>query len=162
MWWLLVQHWCQCCLQTTWILSIWSVNIITLFLTEYFLGKKVRTKTWFKKRKISNILHYYSAWAAIPQYWEPCMACYELYHCSSITVVLLSCWIPGAVVYTYNYFGRGSGGIFLDDVGCGGTESTLLSCNNSGVGVHNCHHSDDAGVRCLGKRLCLHISSLYW
>ena len=49
------------------------------------------------------------------------------------------------------YFGRGSGGIFLNYVGCKGTESSLLSCANAGIGVHNCDHSYDVGVRCLGK-----------
>ena len=58
----------------------------------------------------------------------------------------------GAIAYTSAaHFGSGRGGIFLDYVGCRGTESTLLSCSHSGVGVHNCRHTSDAGVRCLGK-----------
>ena len=57
----------------------------------------------------------------------------------------------GAIAYTNAYFGRGTGGIFLDNVGCSGSESTLLSCYNPGIGYHNCRHSDDAGVRCLGN-----------
>ena len=78
-------------------------------------------------------------------------------HCSSITVIMLSCPIPGAIAYTNAYFGRGTGGIFLDNVGCRGTESTLLSCYNPGIGYHNCRHTADAGVRCLGKKkLCAH------
>ena len=64
---------------------------------------------------------------------------------------MLSCPTPGAIAYSYAHFGSGSGGIFLDNVGCRGTESTLLSCTHSGVGVHNCRHNADAGVRCLGK-----------
>ena len=57
----------------------------------------------------------------------------------------------GAIAYNNARFGRGSGGIFLSNVGCRGTESSLLSCSNPGIGVHTCDHSDDAGVRCLGK-----------
>ena len=57
----------------------------------------------------------------------------------------------GAIAYTTAYFGRGNGGIFLDNVGCSGSESTLLSCYNPGIGYHNCRHSEDAGVRCLGN-----------
>ena len=45
-------------------------------------------------------------------------------------------------------FGQGQGAIFLDDVQCNGTESDLLACSYSQV--HNCNHSEDAGVSCFG------------
>ena len=74
------------------------------------------------------------------------------------TIIDMSCTIiiitSGAVALTYTttaYFGRGSGGIFLDRVNCDGTESSLISCSSSGVGVHTCDHSQDAGVRCQGS-----------
>ena len=44
------------------------------------------------------------------------------------------------------FFGQGTGPIFLDDLGCVGTESSLLDC--TAVTQHNCAHSEDAGVRC--------------
>ena len=44
--------------------------------------------------------------------------------------------------------GAGSGLIGLDDVMCNGTESTLSECPNSGWGVHNCGHDQDAACRC--------------
>ena len=46
------------------------------------------------------------------------------------------------------YFGAGSGPIHYDDVTCNGTEARLADCSNLGIGIHNCGHSEDAGVRC--------------
>ncbi|XP_042645143.1 LOW QUALITY PROTEIN: scavenger receptor cysteine-rich type 1 protein M130-like [Tyto alba] len=50
----------------------------------------------------------------------------------------------------YGHFGRGSGPIWMDDVGCNGTESALSDCTHGGWGEHNCDHILDAGVVCSG------------
>jgi hypothetical protein len=44
--------------------------------------------------------------------------------------------------------GGGTGAIFMDDVACVGTETTLASCAHSST--HNCAHSEDVGVTCSG------------
>jgi hypothetical protein len=36
----------------------------------------------------------------------------------------------------------------LDDVSCTGHEQNLINCSHKGWGVHNCAHSEDAGVEC--------------
>ena len=57
-------------------------------------------------------------------------------------------------------FGEATGSIYLDSVACTGEELDLLQCQASPVGVHNCDHTEDAGVRCGGTHDCEVISVL--
>eukprot|EP00057_Strongylocentrotus_purpuratus_P008416 XP_011662890.1 PREDICTED: deleted in malignant brain tumors 1 protein [Strongylocentrotus purpuratus] len=45
-------------------------------------------------------------------------------------------------------FGEGTGTIVLDDVNCSGNEEDIFQCGNAELGISNCGHGQDAGVRC--------------
>ena len=75
-------------------------------------------------------------------------------------MIELHCKIAGAESFSNARFGRGTGPLLLDLLGCSGREQTLFSCSHSPVGVTSYHcrgHSDDAGVRCQGNFCVLHF-----
>ncbi|XP_067154689.1 macrophage receptor MARCO [Apteryx mantelli] len=43
----------------------------------------------------------------------------------------------------------GTGQIWLDDVNCEGSEHSIFDCSKPSWGLHNCSHSEDAGVECI-------------
>ena len=46
-------------------------------------------------------------------------------------------------------FGQGSKSIWLNNVACTGSESTLFSCGHVGINITSiCYHYEDAGVKC--------------
>ncbi|XP_028408892.1 galectin-3-binding protein B-like [Dendronephthya gigantea] len=45
----------------------------------------------------------------------------------------------------------GLGRVWLDEVGCTGTELNLSNCSHDGLGTNDCGHSEDAGVVCSSE-----------
>ena len=55
----------------------------------------------------------------------------------------------GSQAFRRARFGEGTGSIWLDDVNCDGSETSLINCPTySASEIHNCGHYEDAGVRC--------------
>ena len=76
----------------------------------------------------------------------PILVCTSFNECyPKVSNILL---LTGAIARTNAFFGAGTGSILLDNVGCTGTETRLVDCQNNGIGVHNCVHGEDAGVTC--------------
>ena len=73
--------------------------------------------------------------------------------------------VAGVTVYSSStQFGRGTGPILFTNIGCSGSESSLLECSRSVFGVTSCTHSGDVGVKCEGNnlkcQLILHIRAV--
>ena len=57
----------------------------------------------------------------------------------------------GAIAYSGSRYGPGTGPVYLDDVGCTGSENMLTNCSRNYFGVvgSNCRsHFEDASILC--------------
>ena len=61
----------------------------------------------------------------------------------------------GGIAYSNAQYGAGSGPIYLTDVLCTSSQTSLLQCNSEAILSGSCTHSEDAGVKCEGRRQSL-------
>ncbi len=47
----------------------------------------------------------------------------------------------------------GNGPIYLSNLNCQGTETSLLECSSQPVGLHSCSHVQDVSIECEGERV---------
>ncbi|XP_072048763.1 uncharacterized protein [Amphiura filiformis] len=71
------------------------------------------------------------------------------------TVACQQLGFESGVFESSNTYGHGSDPIWLDNVSCDGTESTLTECTHNTWGDNNCGHHEDAGVICSGTPAAL-------
>ena len=77
--------------------------------------------------------------------------CNDYFDINDANVVCRELGYPVAVRYHSYYFGQGSGPIWLDNLACTGTETSLYNCSHNGVSNHDCSHFSDVGVICQGN-----------
>ena len=70
--------------------------------------------------------------------------------------IAFALYLIDAVAFSNAHYGAGTGTIYLNNVGCTGSENNLIRCPHSSS--NNCDHSEDAGVRCQGYALPLILS----
>ncbi|KAI8496684.1 hypothetical protein Bbelb_253390 [Branchiostoma belcheri] len=81
--------------------------------------------------------------------------CHNGFDLKDAEVVCRMLGYPNVYGVRFNaYFGRGTGPIYIEDLQCDGTESSLFNCSHKGWRVHDCRpwHHEDVGVVCAKIR----------
>ena len=113
---------------------------IDYVLIFFLIGRTIRLVGGEDQYEGRVEVFYNSEWGTV---------CDDSWDINDANVVCRELGYSGAVTaHISAYFGQGSGSIWLDNLACTGSEATLFDCPHSGVGIHNCVHSDDAGVTC--------------
>ena len=107
---------------------------VTVSLEERMLGWLVNS--WKDFRGMVGLIEAFSFCVCTSVHFNPC-------------IINL-----GAVALLQHQFGSAVGPIFLDQLVCSGSETSLLECQSyTPLGLSTCQHSQDVGVRCVGKIL---------
>ena len=74
----------------------------------------------------------------------------DWHHTAQISYI--SCLVLDAIAAIGGAYGAGSGPVFISQLTCSGSESSVLNCPVlQTYGLVPCDHSRDVGVRCVGK-----------
>ena len=109
--------------------------------THGFLGKSIRLQGPLSLRGVGRIEVFHNGvWGTVcDDTWDMMdarVACRELGYPNAAKALQGGLSIPG------------SGQIWLDGVHCTGNEQYLANCSLAHWGLHDCGHSEDAGVEC--------------
>ncbi|XP_025113549.1 deleted in malignant brain tumors 1 protein-like [Pomacea canaliculata] len=77
--------------------------------------------------------------------------CDDSFDSRAAQVVCRMLGYQGGTVIPASTIGDGTGPIWLDDIRCLGTESSLMNCTRKNLGVNDCQHDEDVGVSCTRK-----------
>ena len=84
--------------------------------------------------------------------------CGDSWDLQDASVVCRQLGFEGALAaYGASEFGQGIGQIWLDEVQCGGDESSISECVHRGWGDHDCSHYSTAGVVCRPRSKAMRL-----
>ena len=84
--------------------------------------------------------------------------------CTVEQVVCRQLGFTGGTALSDAHYGQGSGYIWLRQVGCSGSESSLMECLSAknqlpANNILSCFHYEDAAVECTGNALAINTGS---
>ena len=106
------------------------------FSSHIFIDQEVQKLIWPQLH--IRVKTFTSNWYPSSNRWED----------QDAQVVCRQLGMTGGRAVIAAWFGEGTSPIMLDTVECNGDETSIVRCAHTDWGVHDCTHSEDAGVIC--------------